>query len=399
MATPHYAPAFTSTYVKYTSSFSGEIEGVDPTKVLTDRWYADSGITGSQKFNYDIGVASKINELKISNGHVHGAWTDDGAKTVRVYGTNSATAFANTTYADTTDLTLVSADPVTFTQHTAADVEEFETFALDDSTAYRYFVLRIVDNWGGTDLAISHVEYGGDGGVGGVSLGAVSAAGDGGGTGGVTAGSVEAAAEGSWGGGATLAPVEAEGEGSWGGGVILNNVTVAATGDDSIPMQAQGDWGFSTESGITMASHIYMAVRGDLGFYAESGISILNNTIQGDLGFSMESGIQMTASNAAVVQGDLGFEMESGIQMASHIAMNAGGQLGLSMTSGIEMEADISARAVGELGFFMESGITMYSRPQAAVEGELGFFMESGIIADGGDTCAGVLAHVRGQVC
>ena len=383
-----YPPAHDGTYVKATSIFGAnyyQYFGTDPAKTLTgsavDNSWADEGVDAGQKVNIDLGAAKTVTRVYLENYHHSGGYTDGGVKTFRVYGTSSAVAFANVDYADTTDLVLLGT--ITAAAHAAADVADPQYFLLTAPGSYQYYVTRFDNDNTEVYMGFRRFTLQEDGPAsGGISLAAVESDGEGGGTGGVTAGGVEAAAE-----------------GSWGGGVILNNVTVAATGDDSIPMQAQGDWGFSTESGITMASHVYMAVRGDLGLYAESGISILNNTVRGDLGFSMESGIQMTASNAAVVQGDLGFEMESGIQMASHIAINVGGQFGLSMTSGIELEADISARAVGELGFFMESGITMYSRPQAAVEGELGFFMESGIIADGGDTCAGVLAHVRGQVC
>ena len=405
--TLYYPPAHSDTYVKATSKSSTSYwpyYATDPAKSLiggasSNSWQAPTD--GSQKFNIDLGDERLIDGVYVENFHASADLVTYGAKDCLLYGTNSSTAFANTTYSNVDDLTLLHS--FALAMHPYVNATDPQYIEWTPTVAYRYYVLRIVNNYGGAYLGFRRItpyKKASDDGIGNIAIPSIDVSGAGGGFGGAGLSEVTVSGQGGGFGGVTVGTVEVAGEGAGSGGALLNNITISATGDDSIPMKVQGDLGIYMGSSITMASRSYGFVQGDLGFYAESGISILNNAAQGDLGFFMESSIQMTPRNNAAVRGDLGIFMESGITLVSHTALNVGGDLGLYMTSSIELEADKSISVTGELGFFMESGISMHTRPQIAVQGKLGFFMESGITADSGDTrCSGVLTHVRGQVC
>lgn len=134
----------------------------DPSKSLTgssnyNGWRAWA--LGSIKFNFDCGAGCVPKRIYIENHHDNGTGTGEGVRNVLVYGTNSATAFANTTYSDTTDLTLLATLEVA--QHPESNVAAPQIYLLDNASkaVYRYIVLRIADNWGsGVGIGIRRIE-------------------------------------------------------------------------------------------------------------------------------------------------------------------------------------------------------------------------------------------------
>jgi len=159
----HLPPAQNSTYVKASSSYPGynlPYFSTDPALPLIgtanyNQWQAQS-LGANQKFNIDHGAAFVIKRIYIENSHVSGANTDRGVRVMYVYGTNSADAFANVTYADTTDLTLLAT--LEIAQHVASNVADPQYHLIDNSTAYRYTVLRCANTWGGSYLGFRHIE-------------------------------------------------------------------------------------------------------------------------------------------------------------------------------------------------------------------------------------------------
>jgi len=159
----HYPPAYSSTYVKATTSYSytPAYHATDPSNSLIgvqdDNGWSCNGASGSQKFNIDHGEAFVARRIYYENSHISGNFTDRGIRYVYIYGTNSDTAFANTTYADTTDLTLLWEGELT--KHVASNVADPQYIDLSsNTTAYRYTILRISTSWGDTYMGIRRIE-------------------------------------------------------------------------------------------------------------------------------------------------------------------------------------------------------------------------------------------------
>jgi hypothetical protein len=161
--TSHYPPAHNSTYVKAISTYPGsyEYQATDPSKSLTgvnsSNGWDSNGATGSLKFNIDHGEAFVASRIYLENSHISGGYSGRGCKDILVYGTNSATAFANTDYSDTTDLTLLAT--IQAAAHVASDVADPQYFLITgNSTAYRYTVLRISTGWGDSYIGLRRIE-------------------------------------------------------------------------------------------------------------------------------------------------------------------------------------------------------------------------------------------------
>jgi hypothetical protein len=163
--TPCYPPSHDSTFVKATTQFSTSYQpwfATDPALPLTGSdisttWVSANGGNVGQKFNIDLGVARIIKRLYLENFHSSGALTEAGIMLFGVYGTNSATAFANTVYANTADLTLLGSFEAR--AHIPSDESDPQYFLLDNDTAYQYVVLRIADcNGHDLRMGITHIE-------------------------------------------------------------------------------------------------------------------------------------------------------------------------------------------------------------------------------------------------
>jgi len=166
--TSHYPPAFSWTYVKATTT-SGvcyPYKAADPALSLvgyggsTNEWWSTDIW---QKFNIDLGDAYVFSRLYIENSHDAGDYVDWGIRYFSVYGTNSADAFANLTYANTTDLVLLGTFEAQ--KHALVDASDPQYFILENTTAYRYLVLRLGDGWNASNLSVRHIEIQSDGSV------------------------------------------------------------------------------------------------------------------------------------------------------------------------------------------------------------------------------------------
>jgi hypothetical protein len=161
--TSHYPVAQNGTYVKTTSAISGHDQflATDPSKSLTgtnegNQWDTNNQ-WGSVKHNIDHGTPFVAARVYIENSHISGGYTNRGVKNILIYGTDSATAFANTTYADTTDLTLLLTIEVA--QHVASNVADPQYFLITgNTTAFRYTVTRVVDSWGDAYVGLRRIE-------------------------------------------------------------------------------------------------------------------------------------------------------------------------------------------------------------------------------------------------
>jgi hypothetical protein len=209
-----YPPDNTGTYVVATSNLNASYLPqftCDPAKSLTgsfsgNQWLASA--TTNQRFHIDLGSSKIIKRIYYENTHSGGASTTNGAKTFTFYGSDVPTAFANTTYSTDTDWTLLTAvDSITglaqFTQHagysgsgisgysgysgsgisgysgysgsgisgysgysgsgisgySAADTADPQYITVTNTTPYRYYAIKIEDDWtGSTFMGLRRIE-------------------------------------------------------------------------------------------------------------------------------------------------------------------------------------------------------------------------------------------------
>ena len=158
-----YPPAHNGTYVKATTqyeSFSPWLS-TDPAQRLlgssyTVQWHANTN--ANQRLHIDLGSAKVIKKIYYENSHSSGADSNAGVKNFILQGSNDAAAFANLTYATNTNWTDLTTDPTIMQQHVASDVEDPQYVVVTNVTAYRYYALKIVDNYGYSLVGIRHIE-------------------------------------------------------------------------------------------------------------------------------------------------------------------------------------------------------------------------------------------------
>lgn len=161
-----YPPAYSSTYVKGPSLGAGYYPHLacNPALSLTGVWDNNSWITNPVtpvRFHIDLGTAKTIKRIYYENGHHNGAggYENTGAKTFTFWGSNSATAFAELTYATDTDWTEITTAQSTFDKHVASNTADPKYILVTNTTAYRYYGFKIADNWtDGTYISIRRVE-------------------------------------------------------------------------------------------------------------------------------------------------------------------------------------------------------------------------------------------------
>lgn len=153
--TSQYPPAQNNTYVTATSWSSNPCppwQATDPAKSLTGGdidtfWLSDNAPT-NQRFHIDLGEAKVIGRVYYENAHSSGGYTTRGMKTFTFWGSNSATAFATTTYGTDTDWTQLTTSTSEMDQHIAADQADPKYFTVTNTTAYRYYAIKCSVNWG-----------------------------------------------------------------------------------------------------------------------------------------------------------------------------------------------------------------------------------------------------------
>jgi hypothetical protein len=163
-----YPPAHSTTYVKATTSLTAAnlypYRATNPSlsltgPVLTYCWMSSALATTSQRFHIDLGSAKVIKKIYYENFHTSGIDTNYGIKTFTFWGSNTASSFAELTYATDTGWTQLPCSQATFDEHAAADAVDPKYITVTNFTPYRYYAIKIADNWGsGTAMAVRRIE-------------------------------------------------------------------------------------------------------------------------------------------------------------------------------------------------------------------------------------------------
>jgi len=149
-----YPPAHNSTYVKATGEQSTYEcwRATNPANSLTgswtnNAWLADSSGTSNRRFHIDLGSALIVTRIYYENSHSSGGSTTYAAKNFTLWGSNSAAAFADLTYGTDTNWTQIGG-AYQFDQHVAADQADPKYISITNTTAYRYYAIKISDTLG-----------------------------------------------------------------------------------------------------------------------------------------------------------------------------------------------------------------------------------------------------------
>jgi predicted DNA-binding transcriptional regulator AlpA len=159
-----FPPLNNAVYVEATTQDIGNsYQATDKTLALTGAAAGNSWIataTGSQRFHIDLAFAQVINKLYYENYHNSGANTTRGAKTFTLWGSNTASAFADLTYGDDTNWTQITGlSQSTFDQHTGSDIADPKFITFPNTTAFRYYAIKIADNWtDGTYVGLRRIQ-------------------------------------------------------------------------------------------------------------------------------------------------------------------------------------------------------------------------------------------------
>ena len=151
-----YPPEQSDTYVKATSTYASNYcpyFATDPIKFVTDSyvnngWMATTGSITNQRFHIDLGSAKIIEEVYYENNHYFGTVTDRGVKNFTLWGSNSATDFADLTYANDGTWVQLTTDILQFEQHVESNIPNPKYIVITNSTAYRYYAFKFINNWG-----------------------------------------------------------------------------------------------------------------------------------------------------------------------------------------------------------------------------------------------------------
>jgi hypothetical protein len=151
-----YPPSHDATYVKATSTYGAGFEpyrATNPANSVTGDWTNGSWGCGyltvtNQRFHIDLGSAKIVRRIYYENMHYMGAYLGDSAKNFTFWGSNEASAFAELTYGTDTNWTQLTTGQSAFDKHIGSDVASPKYIAVINTTAYRYYAVKIADQYG-----------------------------------------------------------------------------------------------------------------------------------------------------------------------------------------------------------------------------------------------------------
>lgn len=159
-----YPVSQTDTYAKATSYYDANThayKATDPTQSLIGAGYSNwvASSANNQRFHIDLGSTKVINRIYYENYHSGGITTNIGAKNFTLWGSNTSGDFTNTTYNSTGNWVQLTCSQVTFDEHTGSNIADPKYITVTNTTAYQYYALKFVDNWGNASyLGLRRIE-------------------------------------------------------------------------------------------------------------------------------------------------------------------------------------------------------------------------------------------------
>jgi len=420
-----YPPAHNDTYVKATSTYSTnywQYYATDPAKSVTSgatsqAWCSANG-TEENKFNIDLGGSYEIVRIYLENFHHGGGLTDRGVKDFRIYGTNSAVAFANVTFSDLTDLTLLGS--FTAAEHVAADTADPQYFVLPTTGEYRYYIIRTITSYslGPTyyQSAFRRIELQETAGDGDLELVPVEVESSGGGDGGVVLQPISIAAVGGFaslslqpisisavGGGSEdtdLQPTEISATGGGFGSLTLDNITIAAAGRTTTPVSVSGTIPYTITGGFDLNFHTMVDVAGTIPYIITGGFQMDRTEMVGTIPYEITGGFDVHSEVLIDLAGTIPYTITGGFDVSPHIPVSLVGEIPYTLTGGFAVVSGVSDIDIeGTIPYTIEGGFGIKSRAAMEIEGTIPYTIEGGFTIDSGDSCGGTLQYSEDAIC
>lgn len=124
----------------------------DNTKSLTGtwtgtQWVSANGSVTNQRFHIDLGSAKIIRRIYYENAHSSGSSTEAGVQNFTLWGSNSASSFAELTYATDTGWTQLTTSASALDQHAGSDAADPKYITVTNTANYRYYAFKFADNY------------------------------------------------------------------------------------------------------------------------------------------------------------------------------------------------------------------------------------------------------------
>jgi hypothetical protein len=150
-----YPPAYNSTYIKTNAEFGAHeaYTSWDPALSLTGGWNGHGWLCDSydKLMTVDLGTPQIVTRFYYEGAHDSGYHTGGGyvghAKEFTFWGSNSATAFADTDYTHDTDWTELTTAASILEEHIGADVADPKYMLVMNATPFQYYRIKVHNAW------------------------------------------------------------------------------------------------------------------------------------------------------------------------------------------------------------------------------------------------------------
>ena len=141
----------------------------DPSKSLVGNDFEQSWLSGNPanaqpyqpvRFHIDLTDPKVIRRIYFENNHTVGAdWVQNRCcRYFTFWGSNNAAAFADLVYSHDTNWTQLPCDITAWARHTDTDQSEKQYALVTNTTAYRYYAMKIENVWTDFNAAIRRIE-------------------------------------------------------------------------------------------------------------------------------------------------------------------------------------------------------------------------------------------------
>ena len=142
---------------KATSTYSNSDylpqSATDTSKPIVDGWSGNvcwlsaSSMVTEQRFHMDLGSAIVITKIYYENGHHNGDYWRTGVKNFTLWGSNTLSAFNDTTWDHDIDWAPLTTGSDHFEKHINSNIPDPQHITVNNTVAYRYYAFKFEDSY------------------------------------------------------------------------------------------------------------------------------------------------------------------------------------------------------------------------------------------------------------
>ncbi|MFA7463081.1 MAG: hypothetical protein WCY59_08070 [Anaerovoracaceae bacterium] len=400
-----YPPAHNDTYVKATT-YVDEIYyphfATDPAKSVTgsaanNAWMSTTWEVET-KFNIDLGESRAVSRLYLENFHYTGSSTFRGIREFELYGTNDLDAFANTTFSDLTDLTLL--DSFEATRHPDVDVADPQYFLVSSPGDYRYYVIRILTGHGTVNVGFRRVELQITVETSNLVLPSIEAAGTGGGVGTVALPPFSVSGNSGGVGTVALPPFSVSSAGGGVGNLAVSVLSVSGSGRNTNLASIGGAIPYEITGGFEIVSLTPIQIGGTIPYTITGGFQMDRTEIGGTIPYEITGGLDIHSEILIGLSGIIPYTITGGFDVSPHIPVSLVGNIPYVLTGGFAVVSGVSDIDIeGTIPYTVTGGFGIKSRAAMEIEGTIPYTLTGGFTIDSGESCGSVLRYSEDTIC